>query len=65
MSKLANYKKSIAAFLTAAVTSIGALLSLGILGDAQSHGLTVALVLATPFLTWLGVVVAPPNVPPK
>ncbi len=63
MQKLAEYKKAIAAFLAAAVAAGGTLLSLGILGDAQSHGLAVALAFLTPILAALGVAVAPANGP--
>ncbi len=59
---LAKYKKAIAAFLAAAVAAAGTLLSLGILGEAQSHGLAVALAFVTPLLAAFGVAVAPRNV---
>jgi hypothetical protein len=62
-SKLADYKKAIAAFLAAGVAAAGTLLSLGILGEAQSHGLTVALAFLTPLLAAFGVAVAPANGP--
>jgi hypothetical protein len=64
MQTFAKFKKSIAAFLAAAVAAAGTLLSLGILGDAQSHGLTVAIAFLTPILVALGVAVAPKNAPP-
>lgn len=61
LAKLAEYKKAIAAFLASAIAAGGTLLSLGILGDAQSKGLAIALAALTPILTALGVAVAPRN----
>lgn len=61
MIQIARYKKAIAAFLASAVAAGGTLLSLGILGDAQSHGLAVVLAFLTPLLAAAGVAAGPAN----
>lgn len=56
-----KYKKAIAAFASSGIAAAGTLLSLGVLGDAQSHGLAVALAFLTPLLAAFGVAVSPAN----
>jgi hypothetical protein len=58
---IARYKKAVAAFLASAVAAAGSLLSLGVLSEAQSQGLAVAIAALTPLLVAFGVAVAPPN----
>jgi hypothetical protein len=57
------HKKALAGFISGCIAAAGSLLSLGILGEAQSHGLTVAIAFLTPLLIALGVGVGPANVP--